>query len=77
MDGEHLTQSRARCEAEDVDDGTGQICVPESTQGKAKVMHSFLEIEFKDTIGNHQIEVVTLMYEEDLVLVRCGVSRRL
>ena len=31
MDGEHLTQSRARCEAEDVDDGTGQICVPEST----------------------------------------------
>jgi hypothetical protein len=44
MDGGRLTRSRARREAQDVDGGAGQICALESTQGKAKVMHSLLEM---------------------------------
>jgi hypothetical protein len=52
MDGGRLTRSRATHEAQDVDGGTGQIHAPESTRGKAKVIHSLLEIGFEDTIGN-------------------------
>jgi hypothetical protein len=52
MDGGCLIQSRARRKAQDVDGGVGQPRAWESTRGKAKVMHSLLEIGFEDPIGN-------------------------